>query len=713
LEEKLVDDKDVTPRIAGEEGPSEFAEEGFGWDAIMVFPVTPKEGAAPSMTREQIITELQSVGLQTSMYYSAQKDEVYCKIRAPLQKLKEKADKLDYKMLMKPDVLRQMCEAGFPEDNIAPIKIGESEEFSPLPAYKFIYGKYDTKENLQPLYECEEIPGEEGRIMAHPFSSVHRLKLIYIMMTQPRAMGGCGFQLSSLQDDGSILACYALHDDKARKVLKEKWLPGGWRNPGKQPLDSIRAYFGEKIALYFGFLGHYTSWLLWLSIVGVVVSINEAVQLTTDSLLTPFFGIFVAIWCVLMTENWKRKEATLGMEWGMSDFEQEESIRPGFRGEKIESPIDGKPTLYFPLVEQKKIINVSRSMVVFFIFLVIVAVAAIYAFKVWMEGLSSLTDYASIIASFINSVQIQIFNAIYQKLVIFLNNRENYKTQTAYEDALISKLFAFQFVNSYASFFYVAFVMDYAETDGCSYGSCMTSLFVSLTIVFCTNLATSQVLQVWLPRYQAKQRRKAELEGVPEGKELSPAELEYTLEEYDEMMGTLNDYSSLSVQMGYATLFVTAFPGAPLLAFISNYAEIGIDGTKLMFEHQRPFPTGVQDIGAWQAIFEMMGFAAVIINAGLVAFTMDISFFNDGEELSIEAKIWTFILAQYAIFAVMFGFRWAVEDIPVEVQIQLKRQEFITGKVIDRIEDDDDDAETRPTEYQPLVGAFDIAATDA
>ena len=34
---------------------------------------------------------------------------------------------------------------------------------------------------------------------------------------------------------------------------------------------------------------------------------------------------------------------------------------------------------------------------------------------------------------------------------------ENHRTQTRYDDALIFKLFAFQFVNSYASCFYIAF----------------------------------------------------------------------------------------------------------------------------------------------------------------------------------------------------------------------------------------------------------------
>lgn len=42
-------------------------------------------------------------------------------------------------------------------------------------------------------------------------------------------------------------------------------------------------------------------------------------------------------------------------------------------------------------------------------------------------------------------------------LTVVLFSTENHRTQTSYEDALIIKLFGFQFVNSYTSLFYIAF----------------------------------------------------------------------------------------------------------------------------------------------------------------------------------------------------------------------------------------------------------------
>ncbi|CAE7679401.1 Ano4, partial [Symbiodinium microadriaticum] len=54
-----------------------------------------------------------------------------------------------------------------------------------------------------------------------------------------------------------------------------------------------------------------------------------------------------------------------------------------------------------------------------------------------------------------------VFNFIYSKVADILTARENHRTDTEFEDSMISKLFLFQFVNSYASFFYIAFIAPY------------------------------------------------------------------------------------------------------------------------------------------------------------------------------------------------------------------------------------------------------------
>lgn len=84
-------------------------------------------------------------------------------------------------------------------------------------------------------------------------------------------------------------------------------------------------------------------------------------------------------------------------------------------------------------------------------------------------------------------------------------------------------------------------------------------------------------------------------------------------------MGTLMDYAELAVQFGYITLFVVAFPLAPLLALANNYVEFRSDAFKLLTQMQRPVPRGAEDIGSWQAVFTTISCIAAVTNSALVS----------------------------------------------------------------------------------------------
>ena len=50
-----------------------------------------------------------------------------------------------------------------------------------------------------------------------------------------------------------------------------------------QPLDAIRHYFGEQIAIYFAWLGFYTGWLIPVSVIGVLVFIYGLFTVQVDA----------------------------------------------------------------------------------------------------------------------------------------------------------------------------------------------------------------------------------------------------------------------------------------------------------------------------------------------------------------------------------------------------------------------------------------------
>lgn len=176
----------------------------------------------------------------------------------------------------------------------------------------------------------------------------------------------------------------------------------------------------------------------------------------------------------------------------------------------------------------------------------------------------------SIITALLNAVQIQILNAIYNFIAIRLTDYENHRTNTEYEDSLIAKTFIFQFVNSFASLFYIAFVKPYIpDLDPCV-GSCMGELQSSLGTIFLTRLATGSILKLLIPYITQKQREKAESKGK-DLDELSEVERAFIQQEYHVMLGPFADYANLAIQFGYATMFIAAYPLAMFMSFVSNY----------------------------------------------------------------------------------------------------------------------------------------------
>lgn len=73
--------------------------------------------------------------------------------------------------------------------------------------------------------------------------------------------GGCALNLKDLEAKECIVAAFPLHNFTELKALKEKWF--SWKfAPWGQPVEQIKDYFGEKVGLYFAWLG---AWLVCMA----------------------------------------------------------------------------------------------------------------------------------------------------------------------------------------------------------------------------------------------------------------------------------------------------------------------------------------------------------------------------------------------------------------------------------------------------------------
>lgn len=71
------------------------------------------------------------------------------------------------------------------------------------------------------------------------------------------------------------------------------------------------------------------------------------------------------------------------------------------------------------------------------------------------------------------------------------------------------------------------------------------------------------------------------------------------------------------------TIFVSAFPLAPLFALINNICEMRFDAKKLLAYYRRPVFARVRNIGIWYRILDCISKLSVITNGFIIAFTSD------------------------------------------------------------------------------------------
>lgn len=108
-------------------------------------------------------------------------------------------------------------------------------------------------------------------------------------------------------------------------------------------------------------------------------------------------------------------------------------------------------------------------------------------------------------------------NYIYQKVAIFVSYYENFRTQSEYDWHIYGRIFVFQFVNSFAALYYIAFVQQYVEPSDPSDSivqDVMLHLFVLLLSFICFNAVEigAPIIIKWKAQAEQESDEKTELE---------------------------------------------------------------------------------------------------------------------------------------------------------------------------------------------------------
>jgi hypothetical protein len=151
------------------------------------------------------------------------------------------------------------------------------------------------------------------------------------------------------------------------------------------------------------------------------------------------------------------------------------------------------------------------------VFLVIAVTILLFLAKISLRSYSdsylSGFEVGGIVIPVLQTFVIIFFESIFRPIVLRFTQFENHRTDKEYENALISKIMLFRFVNNYTALFYIAFVKPFIQDfDACTANDCMKELQISLGTIFFTKLIFNMAATVLSPIFKQVSVKKAEPE---------------------------------------------------------------------------------------------------------------------------------------------------------------------------------------------------------
>ncbi|XP_023390258.1 anoctamin-8 isoform X3 [Pteropus vampyrus] len=262
---------------------------------------------------------------------------------------------------------------------------------------------------------------------------------------------------------GIIQQVFPVHEQRILNRLMKSWVQAVCEN---QPLDEICDYFGVKIAMYFAWLGFYTSAMVYPAVFGsVLYTFTEADQTSRD-VSCVVFALFNVVWSTLFLEEWKQRGAELAYKWGTLDSPGEavEEPRPQFRGVRRISPVTRAEEFYYPPWKRLFFqLFVSVPLCLTCLACVFLLMLGCFQLQELVLSVKGLPRLARFLPKVVLALLVSVSAEGYKKLAIWLNDMENYRLESAYEKHLIIKVVLFQFINSYLSLFYIGFYLKDME----------------------------------------------------------------------------------------------------------------------------------------------------------------------------------------------------------------------------------------------------------
>ena len=396
-------------------------------------------------------------------------------------------------------------------------------------------------------------------------------------------------------------------------------------------INTIRNYFGETVSYYFLFTDHYTRMLLFPSIFGCFIFISyflwykiPFITLFSNSIQIDYYEcllilncILLTIWLTLFIKSWLQKEKLYNYIWGISSSEKEEKINEEFIPNAKEKLILGYyvPKEKEPYHTFKK--YVSYAVLLGMILLVIFFIYSLFRLKAKLINGDVWHDYKiTFYIACINGIQIKVMNFIYYEIAIYLNNWENHFSLTEKNNSLSLKLILFDFMNSYSSLFYIAFIKPYNE--GCINNNCPKELETTMYSIFFIYISVfiGEIIYLYIIYFY----QKSKMLSLIKEEHIQSQSLEHQII----IPPTLNlniEYSDIINQFGFVCFFSIAAPLTPLIIFVLSLFFRILNYYKFVHLKRIEILDASKGISFYNKIIKMFLFIGVMINVAIFMFS--------------------------------------------------------------------------------------------
>nr|XP_055211676.1 anoctamin-9 isoform X4 [Gorilla gorilla gorilla] len=459
-----------------------------------------------------------------------------------------------------------------------------------------------------------------------------RIRIVNFVVMNNKTSAGETFE--DLMKDGVFEARFPLH--KGEGHLKKTW--ARWRHMFReQPVDEISKEICEAHDILMCPLGDHSRRYQRLSETCTFAKLTHLF----DNDGTVVFAIFMALWATVFLEIWKRQRARVVLHWDLYvwDEEQEEmalqlincpdyKLRP-YQHSYLRSTV----ILVLTLLMICLMIGMAHILVVYR-----VLASALFSSSAVPFLEEQVTTAVVVTGALVHYVTIVIMTKINRRVALKLCDFEMPRTFSERESRFTIRFFTLQFFTHFSSLIYIAFILGRInghpgkstrlaglwKLEECHASGCMMDLFVQMAIIMGLKQTLSNCVEYLVPwvTHKCRSLRASESGHLPRDPELRDWRRNYLLNPVN-TFSLFDEFMEMMIQYGFTTIFVAAFPLAPLLALFSNLVEIRLDAIKMVWLQRRLVPRKAKDIGTWLQVLETIGVLAVIANGMVIAFTSE------------------------------------------------------------------------------------------